>query len=491
MDSRDAAIQVLRALPHYGIEKDVIEKATAYLLEDPYDLEKWGGLAVDFVDAGKFFAADAVFRVAVELFPNNSRMWMCRGDLMLKWRKFEAARACHRRRLEFEPASLSPLASLGVVEEQAGCLEAAVDYYGRFLSSQQGSIGSRAKNLNNLGNCYRRLGRRTEADACYEKSLALVPDSENTLISFASFLYQETRYDRALELINRFIKIQPEDPAGPALRTMILKRPTKPETIEESAQIRRLLLRPSMNYGWKGSAVRPEITRGLQDKNAARSGLLDFSTASIETIRNECGFAAADYHEMARIIGRAVDSHEVPDPRKECRPFISYRRSSETEIAWVRKLATDLADKGYQVVMDEMLSKDYSRIAVTQVVGYLARCNTFCAVLTDDYARSVEPDGLFSQSIVSVLYGTDPWVFNEMLMADYLAAKGRMSFVGLWRSGTMMPSPFSEEEVLDVRSESKYQSVLRTHFSDPFNGAPGTLFSNRGESLCMFLGIPI
>jgi Tfp pilus assembly protein PilF len=66
-------------------------------------------VGVDFRDAGKYYAADAVFVAALDRFPNSSAMWQSRGELFRRWEKVDGAQAFFLRAMELDTNAAGPL----------------------------------------------------------------------------------------------------------------------------------------------------------------------------------------------------------------------------------------------------------------------------------------------------------------------------------------------------------------------------------------------
>ena len=90
-------------LPTLWIEKEIVDKAIAYLHAEPTDVKRWGGVAVDFRNAGKYYAADVALQLALARFPGEALLWHQRGFLFDAWQKDEAAIALFDRALQLDP----------------------------------------------------------------------------------------------------------------------------------------------------------------------------------------------------------------------------------------------------------------------------------------------------------------------------------------------------------------------------------------------------
>ena len=57
--------ELLALLPDMGVEPAIVEKVRVHLQADPGQVNRWGGVLVDFRTVGKFRAADVVAATAV------------------------------------------------------------------------------------------------------------------------------------------------------------------------------------------------------------------------------------------------------------------------------------------------------------------------------------------------------------------------------------------------------------------------------------------
>ena len=102
--SRPDITQLGQLLPTLWVEPGIVDRAVAYLQADPTDVKRWGGVAVDFRRAGKYFAADVILQLALQRFPEEALLWNERGMLFDAWQKDEAAMALFDRALQIDPA---------------------------------------------------------------------------------------------------------------------------------------------------------------------------------------------------------------------------------------------------------------------------------------------------------------------------------------------------------------------------------------------------
>ena len=163
--------------------------------------------------------------------------------------------------------------------------------------------------------------------------------------------------------------------------------------------------------------------------------------------------------------------------------FISYRWESVPHRQWVFRFATDLEDRGYKVIYDQFenlefrdrigpaLRTDRMQDEVPRLVEDIGRATVFMPVLTEGYRRCVEPrrtgdpaagaDHLSWSLHASANHG---WVFDEWQVALRQRLVGRLRWQAVWRSGPVLPPPFSRHRVADFRDDDHYAAMLDTHF---------------------------
>jgi len=108
--------------------------------------------------------------------------------------------------------------------------------------------------------------------------------------------------------------------------------------------------------------------------------------------------------------------------------------------------------------------------AVPEFIAALASCNIFIAVLTEQYRRAVEPTVQDRCSSTPGIEGfsynpDDGWVWDEWHFAGHLEHRGRITRVGIWRSGPIVPFPFNKDEVFDFRDDAAYAGQIQKYFS--------------------------
>ncbi len=173
--------------------------------------------------------------------------------------------------------------------------------------------------------------------------------------------------------------------------------------------------------------------------------------------------------------------------------FISYRWESEAHRQWVFKFASQLERRGYKVIFDQFegldirdrigpaLRTDRMQGEIPSLVEDLGHASVFLPILTEGYRRCVEPRRTGDPAAGSEhlswslrANANDGWVFDEWQLALRLRLAGRLRWQAVWRSGPVVPPPFSRHRVADFRDDDCYAVMLDTHF-------PGQLPDIRGH----------
>jgi len=455
----DDVNDLLQLLAQIGIEPDRVDLIRSHLAADPNDENRWIGLAAELRQANRLHAANATYDAALKRFPTSHRLWGNRGILLREWKRYDDAVASLHKALQLKPDYAFAMESLGLLYEHQQDWQQATMWYEKALSKNPG----RALPLNNAANCYRALGDRMKARTYYEKALAADPNYADALFNFAAFLYEDKHFDEAAEIIERFLTKHPNDQAALRLRAEIQRRPSNPEPIgHQQFNAPRVVVRPSVNYGWTGPIGQSRVTMGpaaVTDKESAlTTNLADLAQMTREEAAGRVGYRAWDISQMWHLVEQEVKRIDVPPFEERPILFLSYKRETQEHNAWVERLAADLLDRGYELVFDRFLEKEPSPPTVPELVSRLASCNLFVPILTEEYRRRVEPES------GAILLDQDSWVFDEWQVALALANAGRMSFYGVWRSGPVVPHPFTTRSAADFRKDEQYAARLDQAF---------------------------
>jgi tetratricopeptide (TPR) repeat protein len=452
--------QLGQLLPKLWIEKEIVDKAIAYLQAEPKDVKRWGGIAVDFRNAGKYYAADVALQLALARFPGEALLWHERGLLFDGWQKDEAAVALFDRALQLDPA-LAP-AQFGrarVLKKQRRYPD-AIAAYQSYLQVKPLSAAAH----NDIGVCCLALGRHDLAIQHFSQAIKIDPASPNAPFNIAVTLYGMRQYDQALETVGYFLARWPDDAAAQNLREKIQRRPAEPEWIPlEESPHRPLIMRGSPSAGWTGVARDPKF-KGVKPDLRQRDPLSFAEILALppEKARAVFGHRTVDIAQFEDLFEEKLKERRPTNPPPKI--FLSYRRTPADHAAWVRRLAEDIRALGYEVVFDEFLSEKNTALTVPELVAQLATCTLFVPIVTTDYALRVEPDGIHTDQYVAIGIDEDSWVFDEYRMGLRLVRRSLAGLAGFWREGSLFPCPFYEGNLIDFRDDRKYRRQIERQF---------------------------
>ena len=117
----------------------------------------------------------------------------------------EAERVC-RHILVIDPDHAHTLHLLGLIEHQLGHSEVAIERIRKAILRN----GRDPAFHHNLGNILRGQGRLAEAMACYERALALAPDSVDTLYNLGNTCQDLGQTERAIGYFERALRLRPD-----------------------------------------------------------------------------------------------------------------------------------------------------------------------------------------------------------------------------------------------------------------------------------------
>jgi tetratricopeptide (TPR) repeat protein len=117
----------------------------------------------------------------------------------------EAERVC-RNILVIDPDHAHTLHLLGLIEHQLGRSEVAIERIRKAIKQN----GRDPAFHHNLGNIFRGQGRLAEAMTCYERALALAPDSVDTLYNLGNTCQDLGQTERAIGYFERALRLRPD-----------------------------------------------------------------------------------------------------------------------------------------------------------------------------------------------------------------------------------------------------------------------------------------
>jgi Tfp pilus assembly protein PilF len=119
--------------------------------------------------------------------------------------RFQAAEQIYRRILEIDPNYPDTLHLLGVMAHQLGKLELAVEYIGRAIAVR----GDVADFHNNLGNVLHQEGKLADAIVCFRRAAALNPNLAEVHNNLGNALKDQRQFEAAAACYQRALELNP------------------------------------------------------------------------------------------------------------------------------------------------------------------------------------------------------------------------------------------------------------------------------------------
>lgn len=158
--------------------------------------------------------AEAVFREALELDPQNSYILVGLGDTTREMKKYEESIAFYERVLEFDAINVFALRGIG--DSYRGILQhkRAIPYWMRYLDCNKDDIYVMVR----LAESFNKTGNFEKAEAFYLKALSVNAEDKYALLGIGSLYYKVENDDKALEY---FAKLLSLDDSYVAVLTMV------------------------------------------------------------------------------------------------------------------------------------------------------------------------------------------------------------------------------------------------------------------------------
>lgn len=394
-----------------GMASNMADELGAYLEQRGRDLDAIIDVASSLRHKRLYHEALATYDLGERWFPNDRYISNNRGVVNRDWGRLDEAVAAFERALEIEPVYSKALEGRSESLLLRGDFAEAVAGFRTVVDTHP----DQAITWRNLALALSGAGKPQESIEAYERSLALAPNDTQTLFDYAGALTQAGRAGDAIMILDRLLKLDADDSDACQMRSRLSSAPDALPDFQYPAPQREFMVF--------------RVRRSKQD--------LD---------------------RVADLVNAATASGETPPPTPP-RLFISYRWGMEEQDAWVVRLVRTLESRGYDVVYDRTVQSQRSEpLPVPDLVGLIAGCTHFVPILTEGYRRRVETQPH------AALVIEDGWVFDEYQVAVRLGAARRLIFLGVWRSGPAVPSPFTRENACDFRDDAAFEARLDEHF---------------------------
>ena len=204
----------------YDARKEMLDSAKYYLDQSALPLEKKFKTLIHFHFAAEDYGS--ILKIVNENVGvktddgwTNYRI----GEAFFKNGNYPNAIIYFKKATKTEPLNLE-------FQEKLGTTYIAMQYLPQALQTFEFILKENPKRKiaqGNLGYVKALMGKFEEAEKHYDKAIALDPDYEQALLNKASLLFQKNEKTASLKLINRILKINPNNEQAIALKAMITK----------------------------------------------------------------------------------------------------------------------------------------------------------------------------------------------------------------------------------------------------------------------------
>ena len=435
------------------LEGEAIDKIVAHLSAAPDDEGHWVGVAIELRQIGFDRCCEATYATALRRFPRSHRLYGNQGVLFRSQKRFDEAIASLEKALALKPDYQIAMHNLANTYELSGKFSDGLLWYGRALKANPDD----APSCNGAANCFAALGDAKAAFEFYEKAIALDPSYAEPEFNWIIQLVRQGERSEAAQRLAAFVRRWPDDTqARDLLATLRDETQSLPQTYHAYVPDRqKIVVRPIDNtdYENRGSTAKP--TGGTAGRD-----FVSFDELAKMSREEAVALGQVGAWDKAHLWDMVKERLETTSPPEDTRIFLSYRRESDAHLAWMRKLADALDERGYDVMLDQFVRGLTQSPSVPEMISMMASCTVFSPILTDGYFERIDPgDG----PTVAHAFLKDGWVFDEYQVAMFLGQRKRLVVTGLWRSGRLRP-PFTTDNTLDLRDDAQMAKRLDRSF---------------------------
>jgi tetratricopeptide (TPR) repeat protein len=124
--------------------------------------------------------------------------------------RFQAAEQIYRQILAVEPNHAGAWHLFGLLAHQVGKQETAIQYIEYAIRLNPGVAAFHS----NLGVAYRALGKLGEATACWRRALELSPEFVDAMVNLGNVLRERGQLDEAVACYRRALELKPDNPTA-------------------------------------------------------------------------------------------------------------------------------------------------------------------------------------------------------------------------------------------------------------------------------------
>ena len=337
---------------------------------------------------GRGAEAAAELRAAIDGGERQAEAYLLLGQMWFESRKFEDALAVYRELLALDPDNGVGVFNAAVCLEKLARWDEAADLFGRAAAADrpEAQLG--------LGLCCLHLRRPAEALAAFDRTLAVLPDSEPCLFGRAVALQMLRRYEEAAEIYDRFRSDgEPSAELLTNLLALAVARRDREELNRVCDQLDRL--RPGSRHALEAKAFAAALG---EDWDSALSILEEFPNAG--RLPDDWAYARAfafwraERHDDA---AHAVD--EILRQRPDHGPGLLLRGALRERSGEMAAALEDFAAAAAAMPASVPAAWNLARLAA--VAGDARRCGEAAAKLAELQPGSAE--AVFSSGLAALL----------------------------------------------------------------------------------------
>jgi len=165
-------------------------------------------LALQADICNKLGLSDQYYEISLrllDLYEENENIFFNLAECEKERGNTDKAIEYYEKALKINPNDIDVLKNYGVLIEKRNINKALLLYKKAYKNSTDDS-----GIINNLANCYRKIGNCFEAEKLYKKAFELPDLTQRTRFNYAVFLYEQDNYDEALKNALIVLEKEPE-----------------------------------------------------------------------------------------------------------------------------------------------------------------------------------------------------------------------------------------------------------------------------------------
>jgi tetratricopeptide (TPR) repeat protein len=200
------ALYGARTVARNAVWREPLGFFSAMIVDAPRSARSHRELGTVLADLGRFAEARQSFERSLAIKPEDATTLYNLGNALSREGRYDDAVEAYERALARNPAFVEALENLGNAESMRGDQQAALSAFQRALALTPDEPILQM----NVANTHFRAGALAEARAGYERALALAPGSVEIRTNYGSFLYAQSDFAAAVDVLGR---IPPPAPA--------------------------------------------------------------------------------------------------------------------------------------------------------------------------------------------------------------------------------------------------------------------------------------